>query len=437
MNRVSIGASSALAGAILAVVGLWFGGWLHFGMAEMDAMETSSMTMDAESMEMDHSSHDATDQSGGMTPATAVDETDHSARAMPGGGETETMGEEVTSAMPEGAVMISPDRQQLIGVRRAVVTTEDVTRQIRTVGRVDYDETRVAHIHTRVSGWIEQLHVDFTGRQVEQNEPLLEIYSPELVSTQEEYLLALRARDTLGGSTFDEVASTSRSLLEATRRRLLLWDVTPEQIEELEERREPQTALTLYSPIRGYVIHKNAYEGLHVTPNTELFSIADLTQVWVLADVYESDLPLVRPGQRATISLSYMPGQSFVGVVDYVYPYLEGETRTATVRLVLDNQDLALKPDMFANVELTSRLGRWLVVPEDAVIDTGERQVVFLALDGGHFLAREVRTGVRFDNKLQILDGLAEGDVVVSGAAFLIDSESKLRSAVGMAGHQH
>lgn len=423
MTRILSGAAAALAVTALVLGTLWWSGRLHLNLA-LEAIESSSPPDASQMMAgMDHSGHAAT---AAPDPAPAQE------MAMSPDAMMEPMAD-----MPEGAVMISPERQQLIGVRTAPVERQQVTREIRTVGRVDYDETRVAHIHTKVSGWIETLHVDFTGKLVEAGQPLLEIYSPELVATQEEYLLALRAQDSLGASPYEEVATTTRSLLAATRRRLLLWDVTQEQIAELERRREPQTTLTLYSPIEGFVIQKNAYEGQRVGPDDEMFSIADLSTIWVIADIYESDLGLVREGQRATISLSYLPARRFTGVVDYIYPYLEGKTRTAKARLVLANPDTRLKPDMYANVELTVRLGNSLVVPEDAVIDTGERQVVFLALAGGHFLAREVTAGIRFDGKLQILDGLTEGDVVVSGAAFLIDSESKLRSAVGMPGHQH
>jgi RND family efflux transporter MFP subunit len=303
---------------------------------------------------------------------------------------------------------------------------------------VEYDETRVSHVHTRVSGWIQSLYVDFTGKHVEQGQPLIGIYSPELVATQEEYLLALRAQSSLGTSEYAEIALPTRALLESTRRRLQLWSVTDEQIAAIEASGEPQTELMIHAPVSGVVIHKNAYEGLHVDPATELYTIADLSEVWVIADVYESELPYVRAGQRGTVSLSHQPGSSFRGVVDYVYPYLADDTRTVSVRLVLPNPDAMLKPGMFANVELQANLGRSVVIPEDAVIDTGERQVVFLILDEGHFLPREVVTGMRFDGKLQVLSGLSEGDVVAAGAAFLIDSESKLGSALrGMSGHQH
>lgn len=343
----------------------------------------------------------------------------------------------VASDMPDGAVMIPMDRQQLIGVRTTPVVRRMLNHTVRTVGRVDYDETRVRHVHTKVTGWIEKLRVDFTGELVEEGQPLLDIYSPDLVATQEEYLLALRAQESLGESKFEEIASTSRSLFEATRRRLLLWDITDQQITELEERREPVKTLTVYSPIRGFVIHKNSYEGQYIGPADELYTIADLSEIWVNADIYEQELPHVRIGQPATVTLSYMPGKTFRGVVDYVDPYLEEETRTTKARVVLSNPGFLLKPNMFANVELRTQLGESLLVPEDAVIDTGERQVVFLVLEGGHFLPREIQAGMHADGEIQVLAGLEEGDVVVSGAAFLVDSESKLGSALStMGGHQ-
>ena len=320
---------------------------------------------------------------------------------MSGAGDSDAMD------MPAGAVMITPERQQLIGVRTALVATEDITRNIRTVGSVEYNETNVAHIHTRVTGWIEELYVDFTGKAVERGQPLLGIYSPELVATQEEYLLALRAQDSLGASRYTEVSQTTRSLLAATRRRLAAVGCHRRADRGVGgTSRAPDDTLTLYSPITGYVTNKKAYEGAHVGPDTELFTIADLSDVWITADIYESDLQYVREGQSATVTLAYLPGQVFRGRIDYIYPYLAGETRTATVRVALANPETTLKPGMFANVELTTRIGRSLVVPEDAVIDTGERKVVFLVLPGGHFLPREVQTGLRFDGRLQILAGL-------------------------------
>lgn len=342
-----------------------------------------------------------------------------------------------TADIPADAVMISPERQQLIGLRTARVERRSLDRTVRTVGLVEYDERRVAHIHTKVTGWIESLQVDFTGELVEERQQLLEIYSPELLSTQEEYLLALRAQASLGESSFPEVARSAVSLLEATRRRLQLWDVTDEQIMALEEMGEPFETLPVYSPIRGFVIHKAAYEGQHVGPHDELYTIADLTEVWIMADIYEYELPLVEVGQAARVTLPYFLGESFEGRVDYIYPYLAGETRTAKARLVFPNPDWKLKPGMYANVVLTAELGDGLVIPEDAVIDTGVRKVAFRALPGGHFQPVEIETGFKVGTWLQVLSGLEEGEEIVTGAAFLVDSESKLGSALRAMGHQH
>ncbi len=431
MNRIYAGAAVGLTVALVIGAAFWWFGLLHVGTAP--ATRGNELAPDEHASTADEAVAGVAEHAG----------MEMSGAAEPAGMDMPVEDPGSAAEMPTGAVMVTPERQRLIGVRTARVAVEDITRNIRTVGTVEYNETRVAHIHPRVAGWIEELYVDFTGKLVESGQPLLGIYSPELVATQEEYLLALRAQDSLGASRYAEVSATTRSLLAATRRRLLLWDVTEEQILELETRREPQTILTLYSPITGFVINKAAYEGAHVGPDSELFTIADLSDVWVTADIYESDLQYVRERQAAAVTLNYLPGQTFRGQVDYIYPYLAGETRTATVRIALANPATTLKPGMFANVELTTRVGRSLVVPEDAVIDTGERTVVFLVLEGGHFLPREVQTGLRFDGRLQILAGLEEHDEVVSGAAFLIDSESKLRSAMegmsdmDMSDHQH
>ena len=445
-----------LVGAILVAtaVGIgWWMGWVHLAlpgssMAEMSAAEHAGMDMEPAAQDENASTvmePTTQDEHAGMDMEPVAQE-ENAGMDMDPAAQDESAGMDMGAgpaadpvAAAGDAVMISPERQQLIGVRTARVVRQNLINTIRTVGRVEYDETRVAHIHTKITGWIETLHVDFTGKLVEPGQPLLEIYSPELVATQEEYLLALRGLESLGNSTFPEVASASRSLLAATRRRLELWDISDVQIVQLETRREPQKTLTLHSPIRGFVIHKNAYEGQFVGPQADLFTIADLEEVWVIADIYERDLPYVRVGQRATVSLSYMPESTYRGRVDYVYPYLEGATRTAKARIVLPNRDLVLKPDMFANVELVANVGSGLVIPEDAIIDTGARQVAFLVLEGGHFQPVNVRIGGRFDGQLQVLSGLEEGQTVVSGAAFLVDSESKLRSAMGgmdMSQHQ-
>jgi Cu(I)/Ag(I) efflux system membrane fusion protein len=305
-----------------------------------------------------------------------------------------------------------------------------MAKVIRTVGVVEQDETRVRHIHTKITGWIEDLHVDFTGKEVRRGAPLLSIYSPELVSTQEEYLLALRARERVSGSPFPEVAGSGESLLRSTRRRLELWDITEAEIRRLEETGEPKKDLTLYSPISGFVLHKTALEGMYVQPGTELFTIADLSEVWVHADVYEYELPLVAVGQEATLTLSYSPGELFHGRVDYVYPTLDAATRTAKVRFRFPNAGLDLKPQMYANVEIRVDLGERLAVPEEAILDTGRRQVAFIAEGDGWFAPREVKTGQKAEGLVEVLEGLAEGERVVTSGNFMIDSESRLEASI-------
>jgi Cu(I)/Ag(I) efflux system membrane fusion protein len=334
---------------------------------------------------------------------------------------------------PPGEIMVDPAKQQLIGLRTAEASLRPLEKTIRTVGRVEYDERKLKQINTKIDGWIERLYVDFTGQLVKRGDPLFSIYSPELVSTQEEYLLALEAKRRVSSSPFLQVAASGDSLLEAARRRLLLWDITPEQIAELERTGKPTKALTLASPIDGFVIEKMATQGMKVDPSMVLYKIADLSAVWVYADVYEYEMPLVRQGQQATVRLSYYPGQTFRGRVIYVYPYLDTKTRTAKLRLELPNTaDWKLKPGMFADVELKADLGRRLAVPREAILDSGTRQIVFVEKGNGHFEPKEVTLGMRVDGQQEILAGLKAGSRVVASANFFLDSESKLRESMGL-----
>jgi Cu(I)/Ag(I) efflux system membrane fusion protein len=330
-------------------------------------------------------------------------------------------------------IMVDPAKQQLIGMRLAEATYQPLDKTIRTVGRVEYDERKLKQINVKTEGWIEHLYVDFTGKPVKRGEPLFTIYSPELVSTQEEYLLALEAKKRVASSPYQHVVASGDSLLEAARRRLLLWDITPEQIAELERAGRPTKALTLVSPIDGFVIEKMAVQGMRVEPSMILYKIADLSTVWVYADIYEYELPLVRVGQEATVRLSYYPGQAFHGRVVYVYPYLNSKTRTAKVRFELPNSaDWKLKPGMFADIELRVQLGRRLAVPREAVLDSGTRQIVFVEQGAGHFEPKEVTLGMRVDGQQEILSGLKPGARVVASANFFLDSESKLRESMGL-----
>jgi Cu(I)/Ag(I) efflux system membrane fusion protein len=343
---------------------------------------------------------------------------------------------EVTEVVPE-TVEIAPERQQFIGVKFETVQKRMLDKVIRTVGRIEYDEKRIGTVSPKIGGWIEDLYVDFTGQFVRKGEPLLTIYSPELVSTQEEYLLALKAKQDWSKSPFSEVAEGGNLLAESARRRLKLWDISDAQIKALEESREPKKTLTLYSPFTGYVIEKMVNKGRFVDAGMALFKIADLSVVWLIADIYESELSAIRLGQQAAIQMAYYPGETFTGKAIYIFPYMDAQTRTAKVRYEFANPHGKLKPEMFANVEITVRLGDKLAVPESAVIDTGVRKVVVVDRGSGYFEPREVRLGARAGDVFEVLDGLKAGERVVTSANFLIDSESKLKEAIGGMGHQH
>ncbi len=334
-----------------------------------------------------------------------------------------------------GTVQISPERQQLIGVKIGTVEMKSLQKVIRTVGRVDYDEKRIVTVSPKIGGWIEDLYVDFTGRFVKQGDPLLTLYSPELVSTQEEYLLALRAKKSLAQSPFPEVAGSGDALAESAKRRLKLWDISDDQIKTLEETGQAKKTLTLYSPFSGFVLEKSAYKGMNVMPGVALYKLADLSVVWLYADIYEYELPFIRLGQEASIQLSYIPGQTFTGKAIYIYPSLNPETRTAKVRFEIPNFHERLKPEMYANVEIKIHLGQKLAVPEGAIIDTGVRQLAIIDKGNGYFEPREVKVGSKVDSYYEVIKGLKAGERVVTSANFLIDSESKLKEVVGgMAG---
>jgi Cu(I)/Ag(I) efflux system membrane fusion protein len=329
-------------------------------------------------------------------------------------------------------VMVNTQKQQLIGVRTEPAIIKDLTHTIRTVGQVAVDERRLVHMHTKLEGWVQELYVKFTGEKVQKDQKLFEIYSPELVSTQEEYLLALKAVRTLGNSEFPEIAQSARSLLEATRQRFSLWDITPDHIQDLEQTGKVLRTLPLHAPSSGYVLHMAVREGMHVTPAMELYTLADLSSVWVLADVYEYEIPLVELGQEATMTLSYFPGQTFKGKVTFVYPILEAKTRTVKVRFELPNPKWALKPGMFANIDLHIPRGKRLVVPNTAVLDSGTEQIVFIDRGQGMFEPRKVTVGVRTRDAYEILDGIKAGEMVVTRGNFLVDSESNLKAAIEM-----
>jgi Cu(I)/Ag(I) efflux system membrane fusion protein len=329
------------------------------------------------------------------------------------------------------AVALSPERLQVLGVRSEPVHHARLERAIRTVGRVTADERRVHHVHTKVEGYVERLDVDFTGAHVRKGQHLLSLYSPELVATQQEYLLAFRARQRLSHSPVPSTARSGEDLLEAARQRLLFWDVRPEDIAALERTGQVRRTVDLHAEHGGYVIQKNVAMGMRVMPQDELFGLVDLSHLWVMADVYESDLPLIRPGMTGEVTLPYLPGRIWTGAVTYVAPTVDPATRTIKVRLEVDNTGDDLKPDMYADVVLRPTLGTGLIVPESAVIQTGDRNIVFVDLGEGRFEPREVQLGPKVEGGVQVTRGLEDAESVVVSANFLLDSESSLKAALG------
>lgn len=330
-----------------------------------------------------------------------------------------------------GTISIDPVTAQNMGVRLAAVERRDLARSVRAVGLVAAPETRQSSINTKIEGWLERLYLDQTGQQVRKGAPVAEIYSPDLVTAQEEYLLARRNADKLGASNLPGVADGARRMLEAARTRLAYWDISAAQILELERTGTPRKTLTLYSPFSGVVTMKKAVQGMRVMPGEEIAQLADLSTVWVNAEIYQADLPLLAVGQTATVELPY-DGRSLTGQIAFIPPFLGMENRTVKARIELANPDFILKPDMFANVTIhTAGARQGLAIPAEAVLESGTAQTVFVALGEGKFAPRPVKVGVRDDaGYVQIRDGLTEGEQVVVSAQFMLDSESKLREAL-------
>jgi multidrug efflux pump subunit AcrA (membrane-fusion protein) len=327
-------------------------------------------------------------------------------------------------------VTLSAERRQVLGLRSEPVRVGSLARPIRTVGRVAPDERRLHHVHTKFEGYVEKLYVDFVGKKVRKGEPLASIYSPELVATQEEYLLAMRAEERLSGAEVPSVVKGGQDLVAAARRRLLLWDIRAEDVDALERSGTVRRTLDLYAEVEGYVVGKTALQGMRVMPSDPLFDIADLSHLWVLADVYEADLPAVRLGMQAELSIAYIPERKWRGTVTWIAPAVEEKTRTVKVRVEVDNRDDRLKPEMFADVVLEAGVGRGLIVPETALVRSGTRTLVFVDREGGVLEPREVQVGGRTESGVHVRSGLGEGDRVVVSANFLLDSESSLRAAL-------
>jgi Cu(I)/Ag(I) efflux system membrane fusion protein len=333
-------------------------------------------------------------------------------------------------ATPRGDVTIDARRQQLIGVKTVAVTRQTIDQIVRAAGAVRYDETKQADVNVKVEGWIRDLYVDATGQPIQRGQPLFTLYSPDLLNTQNEYLLALKTRDQLQQSTLADARERADALVASARQRLLAWDLPTEDLQKLDETRQAVDAVVFRAPVNGFVIEKQAVKGLHVMPGQSLYKVSDLSVVWVEADVYESEIAAIRVGDAATVSVDAYPGDRFSGRVIYIYPYLDDKTRTNKIRVQLTNRGGRLKPGMYANVDLTSRGRSGLVAPTNAVLDSGREQVIFVAQGNGLFQPRSVKIGRRLGDATEILAGLKEGEQVATRAAFFLDSESQLRASL-------
>ncbi len=329
-------------------------------------------------------------------------------------------------------VAVPGGTRQLIGVRSTPAVYAPLEEEIRTVGLVEYDERTLAKVTVKVPGWIRQVFVNSIGQPVRKGEPLFTFYAPDLLSTQDEFLIALRMQAQMEDSPLADAKTGAAELVSSARERLRLWDLTDDQIAELERRGRAEPILTVYAPSGGIVLKREALPGNYVEPGTTLYELADLSTVWIYADIYESEVAAVKLHQPAAIKFEAYPGESFRGHVTYIYPSLNTEARTVRVRLELPNPKLRLKPGMYGHVTLRTGADRALVIPKEAVLDTGLRQLVFLEQGEGIYRPYPVRLGRRSQDRVEILEGLKEGDRVVTSANFLLDAESKLASAGSM-----
>lgn len=362
------------------------------------------------------------------TPALAQDHSAHGTKTQSAATATQAQTPPASVQEKEApTITISEEKRQLIGVRTAEAGFRTLDKRIRTVGKVEVDETRLAFVNTKIAGWVKKLFVNFTGDQVVKGQPLLSIYSPDLVTAQEEYLLALRARTMVSGG-IPEVQASQQSLVESAKRRLLLWDITEEQIAGLEKTGKTKTEMTINAPLNGIVLEKMVFDGAYIIPGMNLYRIADLSTVWIIADVYEYEVPLVKIGQQVRVTQPYSSGEVLHATVSFINPVLDPMTRTVKVRIAVRNPGLVLKPDMFVNVEIMSSSLARLVIPRSAVLDSGTRQIVYVEKEPGVFELRNVTLGVRGENEVEVLQGIKKGERVVTSGNFLIDSESQLQT---------
>lgn len=327
------------------------------------------------------------------------------------------------------SVKIDPQRIQLFGIHTEKIEQRNLAKAIRAVGIVSADERKIVNIQTKFSGWIVDLYVNFTNQTVRKGDPLYSIYSPSLLATQEEYLIAKKgSQNQMKGTFGEEYSQTNIKLFESAKQRLELWDIPQEEIERLDREGTSKRTLTVNSPIDGIVLEKRAFKGMNVEPGMNTLVVADLSTVWILVDIFEQDISLIQVGQKASFTLNAFPGQIFEGKVDFINYVLDSATRTTKVRLDFNNPDFLLKPGMYGTVELSVFLGSKLAVPEEAIIDTGERKIVFIEKEPGFYVPREIQIGSKADGYYQVLGGLQDGEAVVTSAQFLIDSESRIQA---------
>jgi multidrug efflux pump subunit AcrA (membrane-fusion protein) len=368
------------------------------------------------------------DSAAAIPPAGAKPPVDAGADKRPGsdGG----AGSGASKVEGYAPVEVSGETLEAAGIRSVEAVTETLGRSVRTVGTVVPAEPEVRHIHTKIAGWVEKLDIDSTGQYVTRGEPVLAIYSPELLASQEDYLRARASAERFARSAIPEVRQGGADLVRSARRRLELFDVPESFLKQLDETGKPSRLVPVLAPISGFVTMKDIYEGQQVEPAMDLFTVSDLSRVWIEADFYQGEAPDVHVGQPARVTSPYDPALNMEGRVTYVYPYLNPESRTLRARLEFPNPGLKLKPQMFVNVAMQLEPVTGIVVPDSAVIDTGTRQIVFVDHGGGRFEPRQVTVAARADGKARIASGIAAGERVVMKANFLLDSESRLRAAI-------
>src|SRR5712671_5247103 len=396
MRTYRTGFLLALIGNIVLVAVL-AGLWWHYRMGEP--------VIRAETPSANTTGQVSTEQSAGAPPASAE-----------------------TSLVP---VQISAQRLQSIGVKTGEVERKLVEDEIHTTGNIVVDETKLAYVHVRFSGFIEKVFVDATYQYIRKGQPLFTIYSPDLVATEREYLVAKQNQQQVAQSTVPGVASSATSLLNAASERLKQWGVPQQEIARLESTGEVQQELEFDSPVSGYITERNALPSVSVQPETRLFTVADLSSVWVQAQVFQNDLGRVKVGDPATLTVSAFPGRTFRGRVDFIYPQVDIETRTVKVRIVSSNSDMQLKPGMFVDVALKVPMGRQLLIPASGVLQSGNRQIAFVERGDGYLEPREVELGPRVGDDFMVVKGLKAGEHIVTSANFLVDSESQLQAALG------